>query len=151
MGLTPWSIIVDPIVEIVKRIIPDKAAAAAAVSQLELMSASGDLQRELMQLTSITSAQSDIDKVEAASPSVFVAGPRPAIMWVCTAALGYQYLIRPLWTGIALISTHPIPSPGLPGLDENLYQLLWAMLGLGAMRSFDKLKGIDTRAMSFSK
>ncbi len=69
-------------------------------------------------------------------------------MWVCVAALAYQYLLRPLWTGLALIAGHPIPTPGLPGLDDNLYQLLWALLGLGAMRSFDKLKGVDTKAVA---
>jgi hypothetical protein len=144
----PWQSVIDTVGGIISKVLPDRAAAAAATANLNQMAAAGQLQEDLIQLTAITSAQSDINKVEAASPSVFVAGPRPAVMWVCVAALCYQYLLRPLWTGLALISGHPVPSPGLPGLDDNLYQLLWALLGLGAMRSFDKLKGVDTKTVS---
>lgn len=134
-----------PIVgKIIDKVIPDRAAAAATKAALNQASLEGQLQEELVQLQAVTSSQSDINKIEAASPSIFVAGGRPAIMWICAAALAYQYLVRPLGTGVALIAGHPIPAPGLPGLDDNLYQLLWAMLGLGAMRSFDKLKGVAT-------
>jgi hypothetical protein len=143
-----WDTVAAPIIAIINKVVPDKAAAAAATATFNQMAAAGQLQEDLIQLTAITSAQSDINKTEAANPSVFVAGPRPAVMWVCVAALAYQYLLRPLWTGIALISGHPVPSPGLPGLDDNLYQLLWALLGLGAMRSYDKLKGTDTKSVS---
>jgi hypothetical protein len=144
----PWQSVIDTVGGIISKVVPDRAAAAAANAQLQAMVAAGQLQEDLLQLQAITSAQSDINKTEAASPSVFVAGPRPAVMWVCVAALAYQYLLRPLWTGIALIAAHPIPAPGLPGLDDNLYQLLWALLGLGAMRSFDKIKGVDTKMVS---
>lgn len=143
----PWQSVIDKVGDIISKVVPDRAAAAAATAQLQQMTAAGALQEELTQLQAITSAQSDINKVEAANPSLFVAGPRPAVMWICAGALGYQYLIRPLWMGFALVSGHPVPSPGLPGIDDNLYQLLWALLGLGAMRSFDKFKGIDTKAV----
>lgn len=145
---TPWQSVIDTVGGIISKVVPDRAAAAAATAQFQQMTLSGQLQEEMIQLQAITSAQSDINKAEAASPSVFVAGPRPAVMWVCVAALAYQYLLRPLWTGIALIAGHPIPTPGLPGLDDNLYQLLWALLGLGAMRSYDKIKGVDTKTVS---
>lgn len=144
----PWQSVIDKVGDIISKVVPDRAAAAAATAQLNQLAAAGQLQEDLIQLTAVTSAQSDINKTEAASPSLFVAGPRPAVMWVCVAALAYQYLLRPLWTGLALIAGHPVPSPGLPGLDDNLYQLLWALLGLGAMRSFDKVKGVDTKAVS---
>ncbi len=144
----PWQSVIDTVGGIISKVIPDRAAAAAATAQFQQMTLSGQLQEEMLQLQAITSAQTDINKTEAASPSLFVAGPRPAVMWVCVAALAYQYLLRPLWTGLALIAGHPIPTPGLPGLDDNLYQLLWALLGLGAMRSFDKLKGVDTKAVA---
>jgi hypothetical protein len=146
----PWQSVVDKVGDIIEKVVPDRAAAAAATASLNQMAQQGQLQAEMAQLTAVTAAQSDINKVEAASPSIFIAGPRPAIMWVCTLALGYQYLVRPLWTGFALITGHPVPSPGLPGLDDNLYQLLWAVLGLGVMRSYDKKQGIDTKAVSLS-
>ena len=69
-------------------------------------------------------------------------------MWVGAAALAYQYLLRPIWTGIALMVGHPLPSPGLPTIDQDLYQLLYAILGLGAMRSYDKMKGSDTKTVT---
>jgi hypothetical protein len=144
----PWQSVIDTVGGIISKVVPDRAAAQAATAQLQQMATAGQLQEELLQLQAVTSSQTDINKAEAASPSVFVAGPRPAVMWVCVAALAYQYLLRPLWTGIALIAAHPIPAPGLPGLDDNLYQLLWALLGLGAMRSYDKVKGVDTKTVS---
>lgn len=143
----PWQSVIDGVTSILSKVIPDKAAQAAATAQLQLLAVQGQLNEELTQLQAVTTAQSDINKIEAASPSVFVAGGRPAIIWICAAALAYQYLLRPIATGLALIAAHPIPQPGLPGLDDNLYQLLWAVLGLGAMRSYDKLKGIDTKAI----
>ncbi len=143
-----WDLVAGPIIGIINKLIPDKAAAAAATAQLQQMAMQGQLADELAQLQATTVNQTDINKVEAANPSLFVAGPRPGILWICALALGYQYLIRPLWTGIAIVAGHPIPTPGLPGLDDNLYQLMWGMLGLGAMRSFDKLKGVDTKAVA---
>jgi hypothetical protein len=149
--MSVWDTVISPIVSIINKVVPDKAAAAAAVAQLQSMTLQGQLQDEFLQLQSVTSNQTDVNKVEAASSSMFVAGPRPAIMWVCALALFYQYLVRPIATGMALIASHPIPAPGLPGIDDNLYQLMFALLGLGAMRSYDKTKGIETKSVSFFK
>jgi hypothetical protein len=149
MGI--FDTVIAPIASIINRIIPDKAAAAAAIAQLNQLTLQGQLQEELVQLQSVTVNQTDVNKVEAASPSMFVAGPRPAIMWVCALALFYQYLVRPIATGLALIASHPIPAPGLPGIDDNLYQLMFALLGIGAMRSYDKTKGTETKSVSFFK
>ena len=83
-------------------------------------------------------AQTEINKVEAASPSVFVSGWRPAIGWVCAMAMGYQYLLRPF-----LVAYHP--ALAFPGLDDNLWQLLAGMLGLGGLRTFEKVNGVASR------
>lgn len=89
---------------------------------------------------SLVQGQIDINKAEAASPSAFTSSWRPAIGWVCAAALACQYIARPLleWGGI--VSGHPLPP--LPGIDNNLWELLTAMLGLSSLRSFEKLKGV---------
>lgn len=139
-----WDTIAGPLIAIVNKVIPDRAAAAAATAQLQALLAQGQLDIELKQLEAVTSAQSDINKVEAANPSLFVAGGRPAIMWICAGALAYQYLIKPLVVSVALISGHPIPPPGLPVLDDSLWQLMAGMLGMGALRSYDKVKGVAT-------
>jgi len=138
-----WDAVIGPVVSIINKVIPDKAAAAQAVATLNQLQLQGQFAQELAQLQAITSAQSDINKVEAGSESLFVSGWRPMIGWVCAAALAYQYLARPLAQGIASAVGHPLPA--WPGLDDDLWQLMMGMLGMGGLRSFDKLKGTATK------
>lgn len=130
-----WDTVAAPIIAIINKVVPDKAAAAAAVSQLNEMQLNGQLQDELLQLQSVTVAQSDVNKVEAASTAILVAGWRPAIGWVCAAAYGFQFLLRPLLQWGSAFMGHPIQ---LPGLDDALTQLTYGMLGMGAMRTIEK-------------
>jgi hypothetical protein len=88
----------------------------------------------------LAKAQIGVNAVEAASPSLFTSGWRPAIGWICGAALAYQYLLRPLVSWGVIAAGHPLPM--MPGLDENLWQLLMGMLGLGGLRTFEKVKGV---------
>lgn len=142
-----WETIAAPIIGIINKVVPDKAAAAQAVATLNQMQLQGQLQEEFAQLQAVTTAQSDVDKVEAGNASVFVAGPRPAIMWVCALALLFQYIVRPLVQMGFIIAGKPLTVP-LPGLDDTLWQLMFGMLGLGAMRSYDKVKGVETKWVS---
>lgn len=137
--------ILDPIVAIINKVIPDKTAAAAAQAQLQTLVLQGQLSEEMTQLTSVTAAQSDIDKVEASNSSTFVAGWRPMIGWVCAAALAYQYLLKPLVLAGFSMAHQVIPA--MPGIDDQLWQLMFGMLGMGALRSFDKTKGVATNAI----
>ena len=84
-------------------------------------------------------AQIDVDKAEAANANMFVAGWRPAIGWICGLGLGVQFLINPLATWIAALLGHAI---AFPGLDlGTLMTLLFGMLGLGGMRTYEKVQG----------
>jgi len=130
--------LLDPIVAIINKVIPDKSAQVAAVAQLQLLQMQGALNEELIQLQSVTSAQSAINQVEAANASLFVSGWRPMIGWVCAAALAYQYLASPLAAGAANILGHPIDP--LPSLDGQLWELMFGMLGMGTLRTVEKLK-----------
>ena len=87
--------------------------------------------------------QSKINEVEAASGSLFVSGWRPAIGWVCALALFYQYMLIPLagW-GLAVAR---VVVPPFPVLDSNLWQLMFGMLGMGGLRTFEKVKGVAGR------
>lgn len=82
----------------------------------------------------IVQGQLEINKQEAGSQSMFVAGWRPAVGWVCASAMGFQYIVRPLLLGFGITQS-------LPGLDDTLWQLLFGMLGLGGLRTFEKVKG----------
>jgi hypothetical protein len=124
-----------PIAAIINKFVPDKAQAAIATQNLQASLQAGELQEQLEQLTSITTAQSDVDKVEAASSNWFVAGWRPAIGWVCGLAFAFEFLLRPLLQWGLAIAGHAVP---LPSLDSTLTQLTYAMLGMGAMRTIEK-------------
>lgn len=116
--------------KLIDKLIPDPAARDAARFELLKLQQSGELAAML--------AQTETNKVEAASSSVFVAGWRPAIGWVCALAMGYQYLLRPF-----LVAFNPVLA--FPGLDDNLWQLLAGMLGLGGLRTFEKVNGVASK------
>lgn len=102
----------------------------------------GEAERNRIQtIVTLTLAQMEVNKVEAANPSVFVAGWRPFIGWVCGTALAYTYLVYPvaLWA-----AAYWFPETKPPQLvnDGNLFELMFGMLGLGAMRTFEKTKGV---------
>ena len=95
-------------------------------------------------------AQVDINKIEAASTSVFVSGWRPAVGWVGVAGLAYQFLGYPLmqwcWAfghGVDLIPKGLAAPPDLQ--VEQLMTLLAGLLGFGGMRSFEKSKGVAAK------
>lgn len=95
-------------------------------------------------------AQIEVNKVEAASSSVFVAGWRPAIGWIGAAALAYQFLAYPmfLWVWTYLQGTGWIPKdlqpPPVLKADE-LWVILSGILGIAGMRSFEKTKGVAAK------
>ena len=135
MALDPISAALDLGNTLITRIFPDPAQAANAKLELLKLQQSGDL--------ATMTAQSDINKVEAASSSLFVSGWRPAIGWVCALALAYQYLGKPLATGI--LPAFGVNVPLLPGLDDNLWQLMMGMLGMGGLRTFEKVQGVASK------
>ena len=95
---------------------------------------------QLAAAVSIVQGQLEVNKAEAGSSSRFTSGWRPAIGWVCAAALACQYIGRPMlqWGGI--VFGHPLPE--LPGIDDNLWQLMLGMLGLGGLRTYEKARGV---------
>jgi hypothetical protein len=82
----------------------------------------------------------DINKEQAKHPSIFVSGARPAIMWVCCLGLLWQFFIGPILTWFAVMFNPDLMPPSLE--MEGLVTLVMSLLGLGAMRSFEKSKGI---------
>jgi len=108
-------------------VLPDPAARAKAITDV------------LGELASLDRGQMAVNAEEAKHSSLFVAGWRPFIGWCCGFAVAYQYVITPLTLWIAAISGFHLPTP--PRLDDILWELMFGMLGMGALRSFDKIKG----------
>jgi hypothetical protein len=140
MAASILGIVLGPIAQIIGKVIEDKAVAAQATARMQELAASGALQEELIQLQAMTSAQSDINKVEAANPNLFIAGGRPAAIWVCVIALAVNLIIGPVGTWATNLFGHPTP---FPVLDQNLLMsLLFPLLGLGAYRTIEKVRGV---------
>lgn len=92
----------------------------------------------LLQQPSI--AQTEINKIEAQHRSRFVAGWRPFIGWVCGLALFYNFIIRDITAWILSVNSPDMTPP--PELAmEHLLTVLMGMLGLGTLRTYEKIKG----------
>ena len=127
---------------LIDRLFPDPAAKAAAQLELLKMQQAGEL-AQLAAETDLAKLQIQTNIEEAKSTNWWVAGWRPAIGWVCGAGLAYAALVEPfarfaakVWFGY---------TGDFPVIDTDLtMQILMGMLGLGAMRSVEKIKGAES-------
>lgn len=91
-------------------------------------------------------AQTEVNKIEAASTSLFIAGARPAILWICAIALAYSFVIEPVARFVAKVWFDYLGE--FPVIDvAGLYPLLFGMLGISGLRSYDKKQGTDTKSI----
>jgi len=119
---------------VVERIYPD----ATIVEKAKLDRIAAEISNEF----NLVLGQLEINKVEAASSSFFVAGARPAAMWVGVLSLFYMGIGGSLLSWLAICFN----LPPLPIINESTStDILMGLLGLGGLRTFDKLKGVDTK------
>ena len=87
-------------------------------------------------------SQMEVNKQEAAHTSVFVAGWRPALMWICASCVFYTWWLYPWMIFVAAIHwpEHVANIPKPP--TEELWVLIFGAMGLGGMRTFEKVKGV---------
>lgn len=86
-------------------------------------------------------AQIEANRVQAQHSSLFVAGARPFLLWVCGGAIALDFIVRPLTSWGFAIWCPQIPA--LPSLvTDNLWELMMGMLGLAGLRTFEKVKGV---------
>lgn len=97
------------------------------------------IKAELTQQLQSSLGQLEINKIEAASSSLFVAGWRPWVGWVCGVALAYAAIIEPLARFVAAVV---FGYTGVfPAIDTEItLQILLGLLGLAGMRSYEKTR-----------
>lgn len=134
-------LLIGPIFDIIKealgRVLPDPEAKAKAQEHAFDVLTNGTFDQRAEQ--AIALAQADINKADAQSGRWWQAGWRPAIGWVCAAALAGQYIVGPMAPWLAAALGHTLPP--MPRLDDSLWQLMAGLLGLGTLRTIEKVKG----------
>jgi hypothetical protein len=132
-------LVIGPVAEllnnVIDRIFPDKDAQAQ--QRAELLLAAQQIDADLAK------GQLAINQVEAASDNLFVAGWRPFIGWVCGIAFAYKFILQPLIIFLLIAGGSPFDPSKLPVLDwAEMSTVLLGLLGLGTMRSLEKVKGV---------
>lgn len=117
--------------DLIGRFFPDKEEARKAEAEFLRLAMDGELKQVIAQL--------QINAQEAAHPSIWVAGWRPAYGWIGGAGFGYAVLLQPLLSWLAAVKGWPAP----PMLDVDLLMVVaGGMLGIGGLRTYEKRSGV---------
>jgi hypothetical protein len=117
---------------LVDRLIPDRAAAEKAKAEMEMQLVNAANEAAM--------AQVELNKIEASHSSVFVAGWRPSIGWVCAAGLAWAFVVAPVSSWALMVIGIRAELPAIQ--FDHLFELVLAMLGIGGLRTFEKLRGV---------
>ena len=112
---------ITALLPLIEKLIPDKDAREKATAELERLDQAGELQVMLAQIAA--------NRSEGRHASMFVAGWRPMVGWICAVALANNFLIVPYVDAVQ-------------PLDMGVMMpILMGMLGLGTMRTVERLRG----------
>jgi len=126
--------LIGPATELIGKFVEDKDQKNQLAHEIATMA-----ERHAQELAK---GQLEINKAEAASRNMFVAGWRPFVGWSCGLALFWHFLGLPVT--LFVVSWFKVEIPELPAFDmDTLMTVLLGMLGLGGMRSFEKYKKIS--------
>lgn len=125
--------------DVLDKVLPDATAAADAKLKMVELVQKGDL-AVLDAETKLALGQVSVNQEEAKNPSVFVAGWRPFIGWICGFAFGYKFVFGPVAAFILTAYGNPTVVPPLE-FGEMLPVLL-GMLGIATLRTHEKVKGV---------
>lgn len=127
MSITGIGEVADLASTVVNKIWPDKTA---------------EEQQEIAAAAALIQGQLNIDNTEAANQNTFVAGWRPFIGWICGSGLAWNYIGIPVVGAIMIIVGHPVV---IPQADlSEMMPILIGMLGLGGMRTYEKVNGVNS-------
>ena len=118
--------------KLLDKVIPDKDAREKAQAELLKAANSQDFQLSLAQIR--------VNEEEAKSENIFKSGWRPAIGWICVFGLAYNFVIYNILLWFINIYQLNVTPPAL--LSDILMELVFALLGLGSLRTFEKIKGV---------
>ncbi|NBW08727.1 MAG: hypothetical protein EBR82_11960 [Caulobacteraceae bacterium] len=135
MALDPVTALLDIGGKVIDRIWPDPAQAASAKFELFKLQQSGELQQIAGQL--------EINKIEAASTSVFVSGWRPFIGWVCGTACAWNWIGLKIALFASAYFGHTLDLA--PADLSEMMPVLMGMLGIGGLRTIEKINGVAAK------
>lgn len=144
MGIPIIGDIIGAVKDVVSEVVVDKDKRAELNVRIQELADKADerFHEELM-------GQIEVNKIEAAHSSIFVAGWRPAVGWISAIGLGWQFVLAPFTESLARFMGW---AGQMPAVDTgSLMMLILGMLGIGAQRSFDKMKGVDTTVVKRQK
>ena len=125
--------LIGPILTLLDKVIPDADKKQELAQQIATMAEEHAQQLAL--------AQIEVNKAEAASTSIFKGGWRPFIGWTCGVAFAYHFVVQPVL--VFALAAQGGAVPELPAFDmDSLMTVLMGMLGLGGLRTYEKLKGV---------
>ena len=99
--------------------------------------------QQLAAAVMVVQGQLDINRVEAANPSVFVSGWRPAIGWVCGAACAWNWIGLKIALFVVAYLGHELKMQ--PADTAEMLPILMGMLGLGGLRTVEKVQGVAAK------
>ena len=135
MDITGIGSVADLASGIINKIWPDKTQAEKDQMSQALALLQGQI--------SMNQGQMEINKVEAASPTLFVAGWRPFVGWVCGSACAWNWVGLPVAKFVAAAFHHAIEVA--PADLTQMLPLLMGLLGMGALRTYEKTKGVAAK------
>lgn len=125
MAVDPITAGMDLARTVVQTIWPDKTAAEQA---------------QLAAAVQLVQGQMGVNTEQAKSSSLFIAGPRPFIMWVCGVAFAWNWIGLPVAKLAGVYFGHPLDIA--PADMSEMMPVLLGLLGLGSLRSFEKVRGV---------
>ena len=123
----------------IDRLLPDREGRKKAERELESVWAAAEIAADEA-IADDRKAQLEINLAEAAHKSLFVAGWRPAMGWICVLGLFWSFLGQPFADTILDIAGSDILLPAIP--EDRIWELVVAMLGMGTLRSVEKIKSV---------
>lgn len=127
MSLISWIPILGELIDTVKKVVPDRAAQDDLIGKIN------------QTIADASAKQAEITMAEVSSADPFKSRWRPAIGWVCAVGLGLHFLAFPVVSVVMILASGPSISSPLDA--ESLTALVMTLMGLGGLRTAEKIKG----------